>query len=109
MFLPGRVPVLAAVLFFGLLGATFCSAQSLILGRNESRIPNLFVTLTPVFFGAIAGLAGYAVYEYMAFLTFNTGQRHTSAVMAIAFLCGCLGQRLLARIAKTRKRKTVNA
>jgi len=109
MFLPGRVPVIAAVLFFGLLGATFCSAQSLILGRNESRIPNLFVTLTPVFFGAIAGLAGYAVYEYMAFLTFNTGQRHTSAVMAIAFLCGCLGQRLLARIAKTRKRKTVNA
>jgi 8-oxo-dGTP diphosphatase len=109
MLLPGRIPMVAAVLFFGLLGATFCSAQSLILGRNESRIPNLFVTLTPVFFGAIAGLAGYAVYEYMAFLTFNTGQRHTSAVMAISFLCGCLGQRLLARIAKTRKRKTVNA
>jgi 8-oxo-dGTP diphosphatase len=104
MLLPGRIPMVAAVLFFGLLGATFCSAQSLIIGRNESRIPNLFVTLTPVFFGAIAGLAGYAVYEYMAFLTFNTGQRHTSAVMAIAFLCGCLGQRLLAHITQTRKK-----
>jgi hypothetical protein len=95
------------VLFFGLLGATFCSAQSLILGRNESRIPNLFLTLTPVFFGAIAGLAGYAVYEYMAVLTFNSGTRHISAVLGIAFLCGCLGQRLLARMAKARKTKKV--
>ncbi len=107
MFLAGRIPMIAAVLFFGLLGATFCSAQSLILGRNESRIPNLFLTLTPVFFGAIAGLAGYAVYEYMAFLTFNSGTRHVSAVLGIAFLCGCLGQRLLARMAKARKTKKV--
>lgn len=105
LLLPGRIPMVAAVLFFGLLGATFCSAQSLILGRNESRIPNLFVTLTPVLFGAIAGLAGYAVYEYIAYLPFSTGERHTSALMAIAFLSGCLGQRLLARITKVRKRK----
>lgn len=105
MLLPGRIPVVAAVLFFGLLGATFCSAQSLILGRNESRIPNLLVTLTPVFFGALAGLAGYAVYEYMAVLTFNSGTRHTSAVLGIAFLCGCLGQRLLARVTTARKKK----
>jgi 8-oxo-dGTP diphosphatase len=109
MLVAGRIPMIAAVLFFGLLGATFCSAQSLILGRNESRIPNLFVMLTPVFFGAIAGLAGYGVYEYMAFLTFNSGTRHISAVLGIAFLCGCLGQRLLARMAKTRKTKTVRS
>jgi 8-oxo-dGTP diphosphatase len=109
LLLPGRFPMIAGVLFFGLLGATFCSAQSLILGRNESRIPNLFVTLTPVLFGAIAGLAGYAFYEYMALLPFNAGERHTSAVMAIAFLCGCLGQRLLARITKVRKRKKLRA
>jgi 8-oxo-dGTP diphosphatase len=107
LLLAGRIPIIAAVLFFGLLGATFCSAQSLILGRNESRIPNLFLTLTPVFFGAIAGLAGYAVYEYMAVLTFNSGTRHISAVLGIAFLCGCLGQRLLARMAKARKTKKV--
>jgi 8-oxo-dGTP diphosphatase len=105
MLLPGRIPVVAAVLFFGLLGATFCSAQSLILGRNESRIPNLFVTLTPVFFGAIAGLAGYAIYEYMAVLTFNSESRHISAVLGIAFLSGCLGQRVLARVATGRKKK----
>jgi 8-oxo-dGTP pyrophosphatase MutT (NUDIX family) len=105
----GRFLMVAAVLFFGLLGAAFCSAQSLIMGRDESRIPNLFVTLTPVLFGALSGLAGYAIYEYMAFLTFHSGERHTSAVMAISFLFGCLGQRLLARIAGTRKRKKVQA
>jgi 8-oxo-dGTP diphosphatase len=109
LLLSGRTPMVAGVLFFGLLGATFCSAQSLILGRVESRISNLFITLTPVLFGAIAGLAGYAVYEYMAVLTFHTGERHTSAVLAIAFLFGCLGQRLLARIAGGRKRKKVRA
>jgi hypothetical protein len=109
MLLSGRIPMVAAVLFFGLLGSTFCSAQSLILGRVESRISNLFITLTPVLFGAIAGLAGYAIYEYMAVLTFHTGERHTSAVLGLAFLFGCLGQRLLARIAGGRKRKKVRA
>jgi len=107
LFLGGRIPLIAAVLFFGLLGATFCSAHSLIMGRNESRIPNLFITLTPVFFGALAGLAGYAVYEYMAYLTFHSGEHHISAVLGIAFLCGCLGQRLLGHIATARKKKKV--
>ncbi len=109
MLLSGRIPMVAAVVFFGLLGSTFCSAQSLILGRNESRISNMFITMTPVLFGAIAGLAGYAIYEYMAVLTFHSGERHTSAVLALAFLFGCLGQRLLARIAGGRKRKKVRA
>src|SRR4029077_1638020 len=86
MLLPGRIPIVAAVVFFCLLGSKFCSAPSLILGRNESRISNLFITLTPVLFGAIAGLAGYAIYEYMAVLTFHSGERHTSAVLGLAFL-----------------------
>jgi 8-oxo-dGTP diphosphatase len=105
LFLPGRIPIVAAVLFFGLLGSTFCSAQSLILGRNESRPADLFITLTPVFFGAVAGLLGYAVYEYMPLLTFHSGERHISAVMGLAFLFGCMGQRVLARISGGRKRK----
>ena len=109
MLLPGRIPMVAAVVFFGLLGSTFCSAQSLILGRNESRISNLFITLTPVLFGAVAGLAGYAIYEYMAVLTFHSGEKHTSAVLALAFLFGCLGQRMLARIAGDRKRQKARA
>jgi hypothetical protein len=106
IFLPGRTPIVAAVLFFGLLGSAVCSAQSLIAGRNEAAASSLFITLTPVLFGALAGLCGYAVYEYMPSLTFHSGDRHISAVMGMAFLFGCLGQRLLARISGGRKRKT---
>ncbi len=105
IFLPGRIPMVAAVLLFGLLGSSVCSAQSLIAGRNEAAASNLFITLTPVLFGALAGLGGYAIYEYMPSITFHSGERHMSAVMALAFLFGCLEQRLLAHLAGGRKRK----
>src|SRR5579871_3033266 len=105
IFLPGRMPIVAAVLFFGLLGSAVCSAQSLIAGQNEAAASNLFIALTPVLFGALAGLCAFAVYEYMPSLTFHSGDRHISAVMGLAFLSGCLGQRLLARIGGGRKRK----
>jgi 8-oxo-dGTP diphosphatase len=105
IFLPGRAPMVAAVLFFGLLGSAVCSAQSLIAGRSEAAASSLFITLTPVLFGALAGLCGFAVYEYMPSITFHSGGRHISAVMGLAFLFGCLGQRLLARIGDGRKRK----
>jgi len=105
LLLSGRSPIVAAVLFFGLLGSTVSSAQSLVLGRNESRPANVFITLTPVLFGAVAGLLGYAVYEYMPLLTFHSGERHTSAVMGLAFLFGCLGESLLAHVSGGRKRK----
>jgi 8-oxo-dGTP diphosphatase len=109
LLLPGRIPMVAAVLFFGLLGSSICAAQSLTSGRNEPGVSNLFITLTPVLFGALAGLGGYAIYEYMPSLTFHSGDRHISAVMALAFLFGCLGQRLLAHLASGRKRKIANA
>jgi hypothetical protein len=96
--------MVAAVLFFGLLGSAVCSAQSLIAGRSQAAASNLFITLTPVLFGALAGLGGYAIYEYMPSITFHSGDRHISAVMALAFLFGCLGQRLLARLGSGRKR-----
>jgi 8-oxo-dGTP diphosphatase len=104
IFLPGRTPIVAAVLFFGLLGSAVCSAQSLIAGRSEVAASNLFITLTPVLFGALVGLGGYAIYEYMPSITFHSGDRHISAVMVLAFLFGCLGQRLLARLGSGRKR-----
>jgi voltage-gated potassium channel Kch len=107
IFLPGRIPLVSAVLFFGLLGSAVCAAQSLIAGRNESAASNLFITLTPVLFGALAGLGGYAIYEYMPSITFHSGERHVSAVMALAFLFGCLGQRLLAHLGSGRKRVSV--
>ncbi len=109
LFLSGRIPMVAAVLFFGLLGSTICSAQSLIAGRNEAGVSNLFITLTPILFGALAGLGGYAIYEYMPSLTFHSGERHISAVMGLAFLFGCLGQRMLAHLAGGRKRKIIPA
>ena len=105
IFLPGRMPIVAAVLFFGLLGSAVCSAQSLIVGRNEAAASNLFITLAPVLFSALAGLCAFAVYEYMPSITFHSGDRHISAVMGLAFLFGCLGQRLLARVGGGRKRK----
>jgi ADP-ribose pyrophosphatase YjhB (NUDIX family) len=104
IFLPGRAPMVAAVLFFGLLGSSICAAQSLIAGRNESGVANSFIALTPVLFGALAGLGGYAIYEYMPSITFYSGDRHISAVMGLAFLFGCLGQRLLAHLGSGRKR-----
>jgi 8-oxo-dGTP diphosphatase len=109
MLLSGRIPMVAAVLFFGLLGSTFCAAQALIFGRVETRIANHFITLTPVLFGLVAGLAGYGIYEYMSVLTLHSGEKHISAVLGLAFLFGCLGQRLLARIATGRKRKKAHA
>jgi 8-oxo-dGTP diphosphatase len=109
LLLSGRAPIVAAVLLFGLLGSSICSAQSLLAGRNEAAVSNLFISLTPVLFGALAGLCGYAVYEYMPSLTFHSGDRHISAVLGMAFLFGCLGQRLLARLAGGRKRKTARA
>jgi 8-oxo-dGTP diphosphatase len=109
LLLSGRTPVVSAALLFGLLGAAFCSAQSLILGKNESRndskIPNIFVTLTPVLFGAVAGLAGYATHEFLATI-FNVDQQHVSVILALAFLFGCMGQRVLARIANPHKKET---
>ena len=109
VFLPGRIPIVSAVLFFGLLGSAVCSAQSLIAGRSEAAASNLFVILTPVLFGALAGLCGFAIYEYMPSLTFHSGERHISAVMGLAFLFGCLGQRLLADLGSGRKRKPAHA
>ena len=106
LFLPGRAPIVADVLFFGLLGFSICCTQSLITGRNEAGASNLFITLAPVLFGALAGLGGYAIYEYMPSLTFHSGERHISAIMALAFLFGCLGQRLLAHLAGGRNRRT---
>jgi hypothetical protein len=108
-FLSGRIPMVAAVLFFGLLGSAICSAQSLIAARSAAGVSNLFITLTPVLFGALAGLGGYAIYEYMPSISFHSGERHISAVMALAFLFGCLGQRVLAHLAGGRKRKTIPA
>ena len=109
MIFSGRIRMIAGVLFFGLVGAAFCGVQSLIRGRNDSATQNTLVTLTPVVFGAICGLAAFAVHEYTVFVGLRSAEQYTSAIMVLAFLFGCLGQRLLALIAGARRKRKATA
>jgi hypothetical protein len=92
------------VLLFGLLGSSFSAAQSLMKGKSDSIIPNVFVMLTPVLFGAVAGLAGFAVHGYLSGL-FNFPQPHWGALLGLSFLFGILCQRVLARFAAPKRKK----
>jgi 8-oxo-dGTP diphosphatase len=104
----GRLPpwgyqMVTAVFFFGLLGAAFSVAQSLIRDTNEARIlervANHFVTIARTFFGGAAGLAGYAFLQSKVLnITLGT-DNSTGGALAIAFLFGYTGERLVARVA----------
>ena len=94
MLLSGPTRLLAPVLLFGLLGSSFCAAHSLIRGKRP--VPNLYVMLGQVLFGAVAGLASYPIYEY-AVSRFESIPLHTSALLALAFLLGCIGKVVLGR------------
>jgi 8-oxo-dGTP diphosphatase len=104
MLLAGPARTIAPVLLFGLLGSSFAAAHSLMRGKTESRIPNVFVMLTPVLFGGVAGLAGFATFEYAAW-QLNIAGSHTAGVLALSFLFGMLAQRVLARLATSKRRK----
>ena len=104
MLLSGPVRMVAPVLLFGLLGSSFSAAQSLMKGKSDSIIPNVFVMLTPVLFGAVAGLAGFALHEYLSGL-FNFPRPHWGALLGLSFLFGMLCQRVLARLAVPKRRK----
>jgi 8-oxo-dGTP diphosphatase len=108
MLLAGPARTLAPVLLFGLLGSSFAAAHSLMRGKNESRIPNVFVMLTPVLFGGVAGLAGFGTFEYVAWLL-NISGSHTAGILALSFLFGMLTQRVLARLATSKRRKKARA
>ena len=104
MLLPGAVRMVAPVLLFGLLGSSFSASQALMKGKTDSFIPNVFVLLTPVLFGAVAGLGGLAIHEYVAGML-NFPRPHWGALLALAFLFGMLCQRVLARLAVPKQRK----
>jgi len=108
MLLSGQVRLLGPVLLFGLLGSCFGTAQSLMRGKGDSMIPNIFVMLTPVIFGGIAGLAGFGIHEYLSGL-YGFTHTHWGGLLAIAFLFGLLGQRVLARFTGGKRRKKVKA
>ncbi|MFI5104805.1 MAG: hypothetical protein ACHP79_07775, partial [Terriglobales bacterium] len=108
LLLTGPVRMVAPVLLFGLLGSSFSAAHSLMTGKNDSIVPNVVIMLTPVLFGAVAGLAGFAVHEYLV-ARFSHGPSYLSALFALSFLFGMLGQRLLARFAVSKRRKRAKA
>jgi hypothetical protein len=100
---PWGYQMVSAVLLFGLLGASFSTAQSLINSTHEGRIlervANHFVTIARALFGAAAGLAGYAFIESGVLnISFVTNDP-TGGALAIAFLFGYTGERLVARVA----------
>jgi len=106
--LSGQIRLLGPVLLFGLLGSCFGSAQSLMRGKSDSMIPNLFVLLTPVIFGGVGGLAAFGIHEYLSGL-YGFTYTHWGALLGMAFLFGLLGQRILARITGGKLRKKTRA
>jgi hypothetical protein len=64
---PWGYQMVLSVLFFGLLGAAFSAAGSLMRANAGANIPervsNQFVTSARAFFGSGSGLAGYAFYQ----------------------------------------------
>ncbi len=108
MLLSGQVRLLGPVLLFGLLGSCFGTAQSLMRGKSDSMIPNVFVMLTPVIFGGIAGLAGFGIHEYLSGL-YGFTHTHWGGLLAMAFLFGLLAQRVLARFTGGKRRKKAKA
>jgi hypothetical protein len=108
MLLSGRSRAIGPVLLFGLLGSSFSAAHHLMRGKNDSMIPNMFVMLTPVLFGPVAGLAGFGIHEYLSGV-FNFNYTHWGAMLTMAFLFGMLAQRILARFAVGKRRKKARA
>jgi 8-oxo-dGTP diphosphatase len=106
--LSGQIRLLGPVLLFGLLGSCFGAAQSLMRGKSDSMIPNMFVMLTPVIFGSVAGLAAFGLHEYLSGL-YGFTYTHWGALLGMAFLFGLLGQRMLARITGGKLRKKTKA
>jgi 8-oxo-dGTP diphosphatase len=104
MLLSGQIRLLGPVLLFGLLGSCFGAAQALMRGKGDSMIPNVFVMLTPVIFGGVAGLAGFGIHEYLSGL-YGFTHTHWGGLLGMAFFFGLLGQRILARFTGSKRRK----
>jgi len=99
---PWGYQMVGAVLFFGLFGAAFSAAGSLMNSSTVSKIPervaNQFVTIARALFGAGAGLAGYALYESKA-MNFRFGdETGPGSALAVALLFGFAGEMLIAKV-----------
>jgi hypothetical protein len=99
---PWSVQMVAAVFFFGLLGAAFSAAGSLMStgegGRIPERVANQFVTSARALFGAGAGLAGYALYQSKLLDIRIGSDTAPGTALAVAFLFGFAGEQLIAHV-----------
>ena len=95
-------PIVLAVVIFGLLGASFSCAQSLVNDSSNRTIPQRvadhYVTLTRILSGAIVGLASYSFYVSKAF-TLKALEDNIGAAFTIAFIFGYTGEKLVTRVA----------
>jgi hypothetical protein len=100
-FAPWAYQMVAAVLFFGLLGAAISAAGSLMSDRASGipeRVANAFVTSARAWLGAGVGLGGYAFYQ-SKLLDISIGSDSGPAgAFAVAFLFGFVGERLIVRV-----------
>jgi hypothetical protein len=94
--------LVAGILLMGLLGGAFSSARSLFTGAAKGTIPErmaeAWITLVRTLFGAVAGLGGYLFYE-SGILHITVGENGTATDLAIAFIFGYAGERLVSKIA----------
>ena len=99
---PWGYQMVGAVLFFGLLGAAFSAAGSLMstdaVARIPERVANQFVTIARAFFGSGIGLAGYAFYQSKILDLHFGNESGPGGAMTIAFLFGFGGERLIAQV-----------
>jgi hypothetical protein len=95
------------VSLFGILGAAFSAAQSLISFPSSTRVPervaNLFVTVSRTIFGGILAVAGYEFLRsrILQIIDVGTGSggENVSLALAVAFIFGYAGERVVARVA----------
>jgi ADP-ribose pyrophosphatase YjhB (NUDIX family) len=91
--------LILAVLLFGILGAGFSAAQSIIRSSAKNapipeRVSNHWVTTARALFGAVAGLAGYAFLQSKIFST-TVVDGKIGSMLAISFLFGFTGEKLI--------------
>lgn len=102
---PWGYEMVTAVLFFGLLGAAFSAAGSLINAGVDVKIPervmNQFVTTARALFGAGTALAGYAFYQSKVLDVRIGGDDGPSGALGVAFLFGFAGEQLVSHVLGT--------
>jgi hypothetical protein len=102
---PWGYQMVTAVLFFGLLGAAFSAAGSLMNAEATAKIPervaNQFVTIARALFGSGVGLAGYAFFQSRILAVHFGDDSGPGSALTIAFLFGFAGERLIAQVLGT--------